>query len=520
MSKKNLVIIFIAAIIFVGLYVAGLYKKNPAENYPLAGYPSVNPAIRINACVSKDCWFEDGPIYETHPYYYDGTFSGLTAKIPEIADLGVKTIYLMPIWEHRSKDPQYLHVYLINDYYKINSQYGTAADLKKLIDTVHSHNMKIIFDMVTAALPKENIAYKWTLRIPLADLEKKAKELGLTLKYTKDDNGNRIIYSGWYPAYILNSEVAGIVEGQEVALMAYPSPIYGPAIDRSNPDAIEYFTNVAAYYIKEYDIDGWRLDSTYDAWNPKIISGDHSIVGMVKSMRMAIQKIKPNAILLAEQASYKLDEVADISYEPKELRESVMDGTAKGKLTSQELVGMINSQQIGYGRTRAFFSETHDLRRIRESYSKQDKLLLVLNSTIPGVPMIQAGQEIGTKKHWFYPLPSDPKINWNGGDYELRDYYKKVFGIRNSSNAFKYGDIKNVWKSGDSIYTYSRTYENETVVVAINMNSRQSESILSMPFPKNTKLMDELSGETFMINDPVNFKISISAYGARILSVK
>lgn len=525
MNKKFLLILILILILAIS---AGSFfgKKNPASK------PNLVPTIEnidsdseglldteeTGSYVADKNWLYDGPIYETHPYYYNGTFEGLTGQIPSIADLGVKTIYLMPIWEHRSKNPQYLHIYLINDYYKIDPRYGTADDLKNLVNAVHKYNMKIVFDMVTAALPKENIAYRWTLRISLADLEKKAQEQGLSLKYTKDDFGNRIVYTGGYFTYLLNSEIAGIVEGQEAALFTYPSPLYGPAIDRTNPDAIKYFTGVAEYYVKEYDIDGWRLDSTYDAWNPKIISGDHSVVNMAKSMRTAVKKIKPDAIFLAEQASNRLDEVADASYEPKEQRVAIADGLIKGKMTSQGLVDAINGENIGYSRTRIYFSETHDLKRVLENYSKQQSEgLLVLNSTIPRIPMIQSGQEVGSKNHWFSLLPSNPKVNWNGGDNQLRDFYKKVFSIRNSSDAFKYGDIKNVWRSGDNVYAYSRTYGDETVVVVINMNSKQTESILSMPFPENTKLTDELSGEIFTISDSANFKIIVPAYSSRIL---
>jgi len=44
-------------------------------------------------------WLQDGPIYETHPCYHGGSFRGITDRLPQIAALGVKTIYLMPVWE-------------------------------------------------------------------------------------------------------------------------------------------------------------------------------------------------------------------------------------------------------------------------------------------------------------------------------------------------------------------------------------------------------------------------------------
>ncbi len=70
------------------------YKDVISEFNSSASIPSQTPKP-----AEKSWLYYEGPIYETHPYYYDGTFKGLTKQIPSIADLGVKTIYLMPIWE-------------------------------------------------------------------------------------------------------------------------------------------------------------------------------------------------------------------------------------------------------------------------------------------------------------------------------------------------------------------------------------------------------------------------------------
>lgn len=140
MNKKIFGIITLLIISFLAIYSL----KNPEIGNQPAHTPASNTVTPMpqptNLPANKNLLYE-GPIYETHPYYYDGTFRGLTEKIPFIADLGVKTIYLMPIWEHRNKNPQYLHIYLINDYYKIDPEYGTAEDLKKLVDTVHRYNI-------------------------------------------------------------------------------------------------------------------------------------------------------------------------------------------------------------------------------------------------------------------------------------------------------------------------------------------------------------------------------------------
>ncbi len=110
------------------------------------------------------------------------------------------------------------------------------------------------------------------------------------------------------------------------------------------------------------------------------------------------------------------------------------------------------------------------------------------------------------------------------GDYTLRDFYKKVFKIRNSFPALKYGgveSISNIWKSGDNIYAYLRSCKFESIIVAVNLLNRVAVSMLDLSFlAKRAVLYDELNNEEFTVNDPDKFRISVPAYGARILMRK
>ncbi len=126
----------------------------------------------------------------------------------------------------------------------------------------------------------------------------------------------------------------------------------------------------------------------------------------------------------------------------------------------------------------------------------------------------------GAKNTFCSGSAAKAAVDWANGDYELRDYYKKVLSIRNSNNALKYGDIQNVWKSGDNTFAYSRTYGDEIVVVVINFRGVQAASVLDVPFNRGDVLKDGLSGETFTVTDPSNFRITIPAYGSRILTLE
>jgi len=448
-----------------------------------------------------DCWLKEGAIYQTHPRAYPNhSFKEIIQQIPQLADLGVKTIYLMPIWEHPKGKKT---IYSIYDYFRIDPECGTPQELKELVDAAHRYNMKVLFDFVTCCTPKGSVAWNnsWTLSMSLTELKRRAKELGWRLEY-KTINGDKFVYANCRQnEEQLLCDVAGMItDNNTVILRHYPRADWGFAIDRTNPDAIEYFTKVAEFYVREYNTDGWRLDVPSANWNPKLIPEDHSITTMMRNAKGSIAKVKPGAILLAETPFPGVEEICDYLY-----GRDVLGWILTTKPTSSELVEKIKNVN-----NRVY--HIPDLEKYDLS-AQQQKALLVLISTLPGVPMVRVGEEIGFRGSF----ESGP-INWEEGNYELREFYKKVFKIRNRHNALKYGSIENVWKSGDNTYAYLRKYENESVIVVINSLNKQATSILNLSFlPKGSILYDELNNETFIVNNPDNFRISIPAYGSRIL---
>jgi len=509
---------------------AKAFAKKAKEAFDRKDYETANKLLdkafeasdkaKVLAAPIPPVWIYEGAIYETHPYYYDGTFKTLTKQIPSLADLGVKTIWLMPIWKHQEEDPSSAFIYLINDYYKINSRYGTEKDLKELVETVHRYDIKIIFDLVTTCTPPGSVVWNnnWTFRIPLSELQSKAEKLEWTLEYDTY-KGYNIVYSNCkFKKKPVKCNLFGRVVGEDVILHHYPFAGWGPAVNRSKVEVIDYFTGIAEYYVREYDIDGWRVDSPMNNWNLEIISGDHSSIRLLRSVKEAITNVRPDAILYAETPSILrlttiefadpvLDEISEVSnsnfiYKFKDLK------------TSEQLVIFFRDENIWYNRTRIRFIETCNEERINKLAPELNKPLIVLISTVPEVPMIQAGQEIGATNQFF---SDNPSVDWNKGNYELRNFYQKVFEIRNNNDALKYGSISNVWKSGDSTYAYLRSYEDDNVVVVINFQGKTVSNILNLPFESGITLYDELNDETFVVHDTSNFQISIPAYGSRIL---
>jgi len=312
---------------------------------------------------------------------------------------------------------------------------------------------------------------------------------------------------------------------------------YGPATDRANAQFIGYFANdVAKKYVEEYDIDGWRVDAPANLWNPEQVTGEHSALELLRKTKAAMLSVKPDVILFTEHWGTKqdwgkysddnpdLDEVSEFSGGHL-FRRWMLEAMIKKDKTSPDLETFFKAEKIIYDRTRMRFLEDHNTERMVTALSKQGipeeavKPMAAMIFTVPGVPVIEAGQEIGETKGRMQGDPFPP-VDWNNADYNLRNFYIKISEIRNSHMALKYGgkeSISNVWKSGDSVYAYLRSYGNENVIVIINFLNKEATAYVDLPVSKGAVAYDELNDKDYVVNEPDNFKISIPAYGSIIL---
>src|ERR1035437_6141853 len=101
---------------------------------------------------SSPQWVRDGVVYEVFPRNFsgEGNFNGITARLDELKDLGATILWLMPIHpqgEKMRKGPPGSPD-RVRDYYAINPDYGTEADLKRLVSEAHQRGLKVIIDVV------------------------------------------------------------------------------------------------------------------------------------------------------------------------------------------------------------------------------------------------------------------------------------------------------------------------------------------------------------------------------------
>jgi glycosidase len=435
-------------------------------------------------------WWLEGPIYEIDVELYPNhKFTDVTKDIPRLKKLGIKTIYLMPIW--------YGIGYGIWDYFRINPRYGSPADLKELVNTAHKHEIKVIFDLVISQTPFFSYIYEekpdWLIHTYNTSFLKH-QEIEITDYYLY--RGKKTIYPG---KFILHEgkTIGQIMHDGKIVFRHYPHFYWGWAINMTNEEVIDYFVAVATYYIKEYDIDGWRVDAPQNNIHP-LIEGNYSSLPLLREIKEEITKIKAHSILITEwdgplsekahfageRAKPLFDEIAELSYDwpfsgwlrTTGFHQGFLAKVITNQISSAEFVNYFTSQKILYNRTRLRFFNNHDTERVEKIYPQHHKNLLVLISTVPGVPMIYMTDELGAKqaKHKIYA--------WKNPDPELERFYQKIFEIREKNDALKFGTIHNVWAGGDKAYAYLRSYNGNHLVIILNFQSKPMNVVLSLSY--------------------------------------
>nr|MCR5854103.1 alpha-glucosidase C-terminal domain-containing protein [Thermodesulfobacteriota bacterium] len=477
-----------------------------------------------------DCWIKDGAILGEE-YYVATKYLDYIKIIPELKDIGIKTIEMFPIWEHcNSPDPT--KRWAVRDFNKLDPQRGTEEELRLFLKTAHKYNIKVI-----------TMLSEWASAFPSTPECKYFDSTG--------DGG------ALYHYQIENPDKNILIKDKSGNFICHCCG-YGYAPDPTSQDVIDFFLEQYKK-IQDYGFDGLRLDASAEFTCkkdekintcpykleekpcPEPVEKDYPLQDYYRDLS---KLKKPGEVWHAESASVKRvkipveknplcrfpfyypnttnDEYAEISSSHFNM---ILPYLFRGKINSADFVKLLKKEPIAYNRTRLRGVIKKDIGEVLTKESMNFVVndpryypSVVLVSTIPGVPYVGVYELFGSRLA--------DKLHGISGDSvatapKRRAFWKKVLNIRNRSDALKYGTIENVWKSGDNTYAYLREYKNEKVVVVINFLNKRAVSTLNLSFlTKGTILYDELNNEKFIVDDPSNFKISLPAYSSRILILK
>jgi glycosidase len=411
-------------------------------------------------------WIDNAVVYEIFPRTFspEGKLNKVTARLDELKALGINCIWFMPI--HPSPTT---HGYAITDYFDINPEYGTLADFRALVQEAHKRGIRVIIDVV--------IQHSSFLHPFMQDA------------YTYGPA------SPFYDFYIWNAPQNYHYEFTWVDL---PSINYDSAATR------DYLLRMIRYWFEEYDIDGVRCDVAH-----VIESLRPPGPAFWQEMRRMIRDLKADALLLAEADALSLQSIFDLKFDAA--YDWNIFTKIKNFIGGQLTIANFNAELNNYTPQRGFpshalpfrFLENHDEERFIKSHNvAETKQAGALLMTLPGLPMLYAGQEVGE-------LEFRSIINWSDPN-QLRPYYQKLVQLRRQHPALQQGQLTllNATPS-EQIYAYLRASGKDVMLAAHNLstgNVKAKIALKGLNLPFKAYWFDELTrqgyvhGDTLVVN--------------------
>ncbi len=396
---------------------------------------NINPGKEktTDSQITKDMastdWKHSTNIYEVNlrQYTKEGTFNAFAKELPRLKDMGVQTLWFMPITpisKEKMKGSMGSY-YACSDYTAINPEFGDLDDFKDLVNAAHEQGFKVIIDWVANHTGWDHV---WTKQHP--DY------------YLKDSTGNFKIASG----------MDDIIE-----------------LDYKNPEMRKAMIAAMKYWVTECDIDGFRCDLA--AWVE---------VDFWQEARPQIDEVKPLFWLgeFDELDNPDYGKVFDASYSWKWMHKT-NDFYQKKEPLDSLLPLLQQYSAIGDNSMRAWFTTNHDENSWNgteyEKYGDMAKALAVFSCTWDGVPLMYSGQELPLKDKRLKFFDKDP-IPWTG-KYELHDFYKTLLTLKSTNPALRGGDASvstTILESTakDKIFAYLRKKDNDEVLVLLNMSNQ------------------------------------------------
>ncbi|MDG2917023.1 alpha-amylase family glycosyl hydrolase [Bisgaard Taxon 10/6] len=377
-------------------------------------------------------WAESAVIYQVNIRHFtkEGTFEAFRAHLPRLKDLGVDILWLMPIHPigELNRKGSLGSPYAVKDYYAVNAEFGTAEDLRKLINDIHALGMFVILDWVANHSAWDN---------PLTQSHPEW--------YSKNKQGN-FQPTPWY-------DWDDIIE-----------------FDYTNSGLRQYMTEAMKYWVINYGIDGFRCDVAgfvpTDFWN---------------QVRFELDMIKP-VFMLAEWESRDLHQKAfDMTYGwnlwDKLL--AVANGRGYNQHAFPALVEYMAHDVKTFPRDayRMLFTDNHDKNAWEGNqylnFADALGVATVMTVLANGMPLVYSGQEAGLDRSLAF-FDKD-FIEWK--PHPNAELYRTLFSLKHKNRALRNGqrggEMIRIPNSGDKILSFYRESDGDRAVAILNFSDKR-----------------------------------------------
>lgn len=459
--------------------------------------------------------FFDGDQSNNHPKsdldrgaYQGGDFEGITEKLDYLKNLGVNTIWISPIVENIEYDVRFnhpeghsyyaYHGYWANNFENLNPHFGTIEEFHNLLDEAHARGMKIMVDVV----------------------------LNHTGYGLKELDGSIAPQPEGFPTDEDRSRFSNIVRQGNVGSDEVVGELAGlPDIKTEDPavrqQIIEWQTSWIdkARTAQGNTIDYFRVDTVKHVEDATWMSFKNAITEKMPSHKMIGEAWGAN---VDDDQGYldsgMMDSVLDFGF--KQVAKDFVNGNLEEANRSLEA----RNEAIDNTATLGQFLGSHDEDGFLHSVGGDEgklKVAAALQATAKGQPVIYYGEELGLSGANNYPV-YDNRYDFDWDLVEGNDilaHYQKIFTFRGAhSEAFAKGDRNYIGgKNDDQYLIFSRTYQDDSVYVGLNVADSAKEVTLTVD-SADAVITDSYSGKQYQtVEGKSTITIPAKADGGTVL---
>lgn len=382
-------------------------------------------------------------IYEANVYSYSnggrGDFKGIEKDLPRLKELGVDILWLMPIHPIGEENRQGTlgSPYGVRDYKAINPDFGTEDDFRSLIAAVHAQGMELWMDWVANHTAWDHVWVKDHIDY-----------------YATNDQGER----------------------------PYSPPGWNDAIqlDHSNPGMRAAMIDAMQYWVREFDIDGFRCDAA-----------DYVPLDFWREVRRQVDAVR-KVTWLAEGSDPDYMEVFDYNYAWEFADALKSFGQTNDVPALVEACKTLHKDPVYRDKGRMVYLTNHDLSAFEGTeftrFGSNVLPLTVLTFTIFDMPLIYSGQEIGMDKSLVFSEVCP--VEWDPANKIFINLFKKLTQLKRTNPALEDGTNRGSLKiyptTNENVFAYSRVRGDHEVLVILNLGNYAVQCRFEGEIPSGT----------------------------------
>ncbi|KXJ34423.1 alpha-glycosidase [Bacillus spizizenii] len=388
--------------------------------------------------------------------FFGGDLQGMIDKLDYLEDLGVNGVYLTPIFSAPSN-----HKYDTLDYYSIDPHFGDPKLFRTLVSQLHQRGMRIMLDAVFNHIGSASPQWQDVVK-----------------------NGTQSRYKNWFHIHSFP------VKEDNYDRFAFTPDM--PKLNTANPEVQRYLLDIALYWIREFDIDGWRLDVANEV--------DHVFW---KTFRQAVSAEKPDVYILGEiwhsaEPWLRGDEFHAVMNYP--FTEPMIEYFADGTIPASRMAHRVNAHLMNGMKqvNEVMFNllDSHDTKRLLTRCrhdEKKARALLAFMFAQTGSPCIYYGTEIGLDGE------NDPLCRkcmvWEK-EKQNRDmlrFMKRLIALRKQENTLlTEGSLEwNLLDDQNNFISFSRNLDEKTLIYFFNQgDATRHVSLRDLNIERNKKIYD------------------------------